>query len=212
MSWLSEALNGGQSAVNKAQNYLNQIPNTGRQYNLPYIQGGQQAGDILTTQYGNMASDPQEFINSIMRNYKPSEGYQFQKGELEKEAGNAAAAGGIAGTPYHQQQQAQLVQQLLSTDMQNWLNNVLGVQRTGLQGEQNLFNTGYDASGRQSDLETNALNQQAGLAYQGQSQKNNAHNQLIQAIIKALPSILGAGWQGFTNNRDMLSSDMYGGS
>jgi hypothetical protein len=137
-------------------------------------------------------SDPTGFINKLMEGYKPSEGYQFQKEQLTKELGNTAAAGGVAGTPQDQMNQGAGVQKLLSGDMQQFLQNVLGVFNTGLEGEQGIANTGYDASKNLTDALGGALNQQGGLAFQNQQQKNQNKNDLWKMFGKALGA--GAGF------------------
>ena len=81
-------------------------------------------------------------------------------------ASNTAAAGGMRGSPYEQQQQQELVQSLLSKDMQQYLQNVVGQQQSGLSGEQNL--SGFSAQaglGLGSNL-ANISGSQGSLAYQ----------------------------------------------
>lgn len=196
MSWLSSLFGGGKSnPANAAMPYLNKIPGVGEKYYNPYIEQGQQAGGMLSEQFQKLMSDPTGFINQLQSQYKPSEGYQFKRGELEKGLGAAAAAGGLAGTPYHQQEYGQMADKLLSEDMQQYLQNALGVYGTGLQGEQDFYNKGFQASGSLADMLAGNLNQQGGLAFQGSAFNKQQQNQLIQALMQALG---GAG--GFASN------------
>ena len=196
MSWLSKLFGGGgdsNSPMNAANQYLNQIPGVAHQGYDPYVNAGQDASGKTKSQYEDMMNDPTGFINKLMEGYKPSEGYQFQKGQLEKSMGNTAAAGGIAGTPMDQLNQAEGIQGLLGKDMQQFLQNVLGRYDKGLEGEEGIVTRGYDASGKLTDALGGALNQQGGLAFQDQQQKNKNKNDLWSMFGKAL----GAGVGGY---------------
>lgn len=192
MSMLSKLFGGGgNSPMNAANQYLNQIPGVGHQGYDPYVNAGLDASGKTKNQYEDLMNDPTGFINKLMEDYKPSEGYQFQKDQLTKELGNTAAAGGIAGTPQDQMNQGQGIQKLLSGDMQQFLQKVLGVFNTGLEGEEGVAGRGFDASKNLTDLLGGALNQQGGLAFQDQQQKNQNKNGLWSMFGKALGA--GAG-------------------
>lgn len=175
-----------------ANNYLDQIPGAAHQGYDDYINAGKDAFGKTKTQYEDMMNDPTGFINKIMEQYKESEGYGFAKDRLTKEMGNAAAMGGVAGTPMDQMNQAEGVQELLSKDMQQFLQNALGRYDTGLTGEEGIATRGYDASGKLTDTIGNSLNQQGGLAFQDQQQKNKNKNDLWSMFGKALGA--GAGF------------------
>lgn len=195
MSWLKKLLGGGYSSspMDAANQYLNQIPGVGHQGYDPYINSGLDASGRTKNQYEALMSDPTAFINKLMEGYKPSEGYQFQKGQLTKDMSNTAAVGGVAGTPMDQLNQAEQIQGLLGKDMQQFLQNVLGAFNTGLEGEEGIANRGYDASRNLTDLLGGALNQQGGLAFQNQQQKNKSRNDMWSMFGKAL----GAGVGGY---------------
>ncbi len=175
---------GKSNPAHAAQPYLDQIPGVTHGAYDPYINRGNAAGDILGEKYGQMSQDPMAFINAIMNGYKPSEGYQFKKDELGRAASNTAAAGGIRGTNQDQVNQEKIVNGLLGEDMQQWLQNVLGVNNVGLQGENNLYNTGFGASGALAGDLSNTLGTQGQLAFQGQSQKNQSLADILGSILK----------------------------
>lgn len=195
MSWLSKLFGGGgdNSPMNAANQYLNQIPGVAHQGYDPYVNAGLDASGKTKSQYEDLMGDPTAFLNKLMEGYKPSEGYQFQKDQLGKEMRNTAAAGGIAGTPQDQLNQAEGIQGLLGKDMQQFLANALGIYRTGLEGEEGIAGRGFDASGKLTDALGGALNQQGGLAFQDQQQKNKNKNDLWSMFGKAL----GAGVGGY---------------
>ncbi len=174
MSMLSKLFGGTpeKNPMMEANQYLNKIPGVAHEGYDPYVNAGLDASGKTKDVYENLMNDPTAFINQLMKGYQPSEGYQFQKGELTKELGNAAAAGGVAGTPYDVMNQGKGIQGLLSGDMQQFLQNALGLFRTGLSGEENIAGRGYNATGQLTDTLGNALNQQGGLAFQNAQQQN----------------------------------------
>lgn len=202
MSWLSKLFGGGGSGggeanpMNDANQYLNQIPGIAHQGYDDYINQGKDASGKTKSAYEDMLNDPTAFINKLMGGYKESEGYQFQKDQLTKELGNTAAAGGIAGTPQDQMNQGQGVQKLLSADMQQFLQNVLGRYDKGLEGEQGIADRGYDASGKLTDTLGNALNQQGGLAFQNAQQNNSDARKNKSDLWSMFGKALGAGAGG----------------
>lgn len=198
MSWLSKAFGGGggrggyRDPAAAASPYLDQVPGVGQKYYNPFIEGGAAAGSRLSGEYEKML-DPTTFLNSLMEQYKPSEGYQFQKSQLEKEIGSSAAAGGIAGTPEHQRLTGEGVEGLLSKDMQQFLSNALGIYGGGISGEQDIYGKGFQASGSLADLLAGNLGSQAGLAFQGAQQSNMNRQAKQNSLMKLLSTALGAG-------------------
>lgn len=191
MSLWDRIFGGGDSGSNVTNQYLSQIPGMERKELGPFIEPGKTAGPILSEQFGQMAQDPTSIINAIMGQYQPSQGYQFEKGELQRALSNTAAAGGMRGTPFEQEQQGKLVQGLLSQDMQDWLRNVLGVQQAGLAGEQGLFGTGAGvAQGMASDL-ANVLGQQAQYAFQGNQARQQRGSDLLSGVLGLAGNVLG---------------------
>ena len=186
---------GGKDPAKEANKYLDQIPGVGKDYYNPYIEGGKESGDILKDQYGRML-DPTQFMDDILKNYKMSEGAQYKHDLLSKGIGNAAAAGGFAGTPEHQRQYGESADQIMSEDMQQYLENALGIQGKGLQGEENFYNKGYEASGSLADLIAGVLGSKGGLAFQSTSQKNANMQALMQALMKAFATGAGGGAGG----------------
>ncbi|AXH77670.1 MAG: putative DNA transfer protein [Caudoviricetes sp.] len=181
-----------------ANYYLNQIPGMAKQNYEPYINQGRAAGDINNEQYKMMSQDPSAFINKIMQTYKPSSGYQFAENKLKRGAANNAAAGGFAGTSYDTNNQSEMVNALLSGDMQQYLSNILGAQNTGLAGNELTANRGYNANTNLTDLLANTLNQQAGLGYDAAERTNmqnaatrNSNNSSNDIFSGTLTNLLG---------------------
>lgn len=195
----------GTNPANAAMPYMNQIPGIGRQYYEPFINEGQQAGQQLNPLYERMSQDPSQYINALMQNYSPSEGYQFKEQQMLRGAQNSAAAGGFAGTQNDQMGQADMIRGLLGGDMQQYLQNVLGVQGTGMQGMENRVGRGYESAGNLAGYLGNALGAQGGLAYQGEAQRNQQRADKRNSIFNLLGNLAGAGAGIYHTNK------MYGG-
>lgn len=153
---------GGENPANVAQPYFNRINENARP---------------LQERFAGLANNPTGSLEELLAKYKPSAAYNLKNEEAQKAIGNSAAAGGVRGTPQDLAASARLSESLLGEDMQQWLNNVLGLQNTGLQGEYNLFG---DTS--------NALGTQGSLAFQGQREENNRFSD----ILKSLSGLAGA--------------------
>lgn len=205
---------GGQDYDNPADSampYLNQVPGTVSPYYQPYIDWGTQAGNTLAPIYQGMATNPQQNYNDIMGGYTQSPAYQYNYDQAMKQQQNAAASGGFTGTDYDQQRQAETSTGLLAQDQQQYYNNVWGQQQYGIQGEQGLFDTGYNASNTLANTLGQNLAAQAGLAYQGtafnnqmQAQQRASRNSLLGTGIGA-----GFGYGGSRNNNNTGYSDPY---
>lgn len=156
----------------KAQPYLEQIPSATQPYYQPYIDQGQQAGGQAANVYSQMSQDPTAYLNQLLSSYTPSKGFQFQQEQALKAARNSAASGGFAGTQYDQMRQADLANSLASQDMYKWLENAMGAQQLGLGGQDRMAQRGYEASRGYGDILGSSLDQQANLAYRGQTDKN----------------------------------------
>ena len=196
MSILSKLFGGGDSPYGAAKPYLDQVPGIGHDTYDDYINKGKTAGGISQDMYDELTKDPTGFINRLMEGYKPSEGYQFSKNELTNEMSNTAAAGGVAGTPLDQMNQAKGVQGLLSKDQQQYLENILGAFNTGLKGEADTATRGFDASKGLGDVLTGNANQNANLGFQDAQQKNANRTAMIQMIAKALGAAGGFAFGG----------------
>lgn len=174
-----------------ASKYLDQIPGVGKQYYNPFINRGAGAGDTLQGEYGKLLN-PTSFMDSIMKNYSLSPGATYERDQLTKGIGNTAAAGGYAGTPEHQRQYGEAADQIMSRDQQQYLQNALGIYGQGLGGEENFFNTGYNASSSLADLLGGKLSSQAGLAFKSDSDRNADRAALMNALMKAFSQGGGA--------------------
>ena len=178
-----------------ANKYNNQIPGVGHKYYDPFITGGQEAGGVLKGEYNKML-DPTAFMDQIMQHYQTSKGAQYQQDKLGRGIGSTAAAGGIAGTPEHQREYGEMASDINSKDMQEYLQNALGIYGGGIKGEQDFYGKGYDASKEMADLLGGNLASQGSMAYKGAQQTNMDRQALMNALMKALGQAAGGAGGG----------------
>lgn len=193
MSWFSELFHGGKDPSKEANKYLDQIPGAVNPYYQPYINQGQDANKMLMEEYSKLLGNPNELYNQFASGYKQSPGYQTRLNEALQSASNAAAAGGMAGSPMHQQLAAQKAIDLSSKDFEDYLNHIMGLYGTGLSGEQELGEQGFKASTGYGDILGQKLGSQAQYGYAGQAGRNanqaNMFNNLISGATTFAPGM-----------------------
>ena len=173
----------GNQANKKMNKQMGQIQGYGREAYNPFIQQGQQAGQQLNPMYSQMAANPSGQYNDIMSQYQPSAGYQYKQGKLNQMMHNTAASGGYAGTGGDQQQRGELTNALMGEDMQQFLQNILGIKGAGMTGLQHQADTGYHAAGSMADYLGSAAGQKSlfNMVGQGQNQANRNEGASILA-------------------------------
>jgi hypothetical protein len=174
-----------------AMPFLEKIPGMLQEQYGPYQQQGQDAYGQMNPVLNQMTSDPAAFLESLGKNYQQSPGYNFKRDEMLKAAGNSAASGGMAGSLSDIQNQGRLAEMLAGDDYQQWLQNAMGVQGMGLQGQQGLYNTGFNASSNMAGDLSNVLGSQSSLAFQGQANKNKSQADIAKALMTALGAVGG---------------------
>ncbi len=147
---------------NASKGYLDQYEHQLPGYYNDYIHRGGRAGSDLEGRYGSLLNDPGGLQNKIGQGYHQSPGFKFALQQALGAGNNAAAAGGMSGTPQHQQRNMKTATGLADQDYNHWLSNSLGLYNQGLTGEQGMYGTGFNAS--------NALAQGMGSAFGAQAQ------------------------------------------
>lgn len=163
-NWVNPATQAGQT--------IGQIPNQMSPYFQPYINAGNNALPQLQSQYGSLLNDPGGVMNKIGGSYQQSPGLSFAIKQALQASKNAAASGGMAGSPQHELQNMGIASNLASNDYNQWLSNALNLYQGGLSGNQNLYNTGFAGSSTMADAIKDALARQAELQYKGQAAEN----------------------------------------
>lgn len=174
-----------------ARPYFDKVPSTLSPYFQPYIDQGQKAGNDAQSQYSRMTSNPADLLSSIGQGYHQSPGFQFKLQQALQGSNNAAAAGGMLGTPAHQQENAGVEEGLANQDYEGWLNHVLGLYGQGVTGEQHTADTGYNASSDYGTSLSNALMNQGMLAERGTEAQNQYNQNESNAESGGLGDVLG---------------------
>jgi len=161
------------SPEDQAAKYYDRIPGEGHKYYDPYIESGNRARGNLEGQYGEMTNDPGALMARLMKGYKESPGFNFEKKQGLDSIENAAASGGMMGTQGHQQQAGDLATQLSSRDSGDYLKNAMGLYGRGIEGEEGMNKMGFEGSDKLAEMLSRALMSRGNLAYQGQAGENN---------------------------------------
>jgi hypothetical protein len=186
---LSAMFGGGANPASAAMPYVQQVPDVMHQYFDPYVASGQDALSTLTGQYQTLLDDPSQIYNQMAAGYTQSPGYQWNYDQAMKAATDAAAAGGMSGTPASQQQAATMASGVAAQDFNPYMQSVLGLYGQGLQGEQALNQMGYQGSKELAESLANNLMTQGTLAFQGQEQQNKATGDLLSGLLGAGTSL-----------------------
>lgn len=117
--------------------------------------------------------DPSKFINEQMGNYQASPYAQYQQQQQMNALNNMASASGLMGSTPAMQQAQQNAQNISSQDMQQYLNNVLGINTQYGQGVGNMMNMGQGAANQLTNLYGNMGQNMGQLAYNQRAAKNN---------------------------------------
>ncbi len=189
MSWLSNQLGGGKNPADAAMPYLNQIPGQTQQYYQPYFEAGKGTLPNLQGQYDQLLNNPGGKLNQMGQDFQQSPGFKYALQQALQGAGHAAAAGGMAGSPQHEQQNMGIANDMANQDYYNWLNHATGLYGQGLQGEQGLAGMGQQAGQNMGDMIGQTLSQQGNLAFQGQRQQNQTQNDLFSSVFKGAGSL-----------------------
>lgn len=199
MSWLS-GLFGGKNPANAAMPYLNQIPGQTSPYMQPYFEAGKNSLPHLQEQYGGLTNDPGSMMNKFGESYKQSPGLNFAIQQAMQGGNHAAAAGGMAGSPEHEQQNMQMANDMASQDYNNWMKNALGMYGQGLEGEQKMAGMGQQSGQDLASMIANTLQQKAGYGYAGQAAQNQQKSGLFGNIASAAGTALGGPMGGAFSN------------
>lgn len=190
MGFFDKIFGGGyENPAEAAQPYLSQIPGATSKYFEPYVQAGQRALPKLESEYGGLLEHPGMQLNEIGSQFHESPGFKFALQQALQSAGNAAAAGGMAGSPMHEQQNMGIATNLGNQEYYNWLNPALNLYTRGLGGMEGLASGGLQAGGSLADMIAQTLAQQAQLAYTGSQNENEARSSRMANIGKGIGAL-----------------------
>jgi hypothetical protein len=176
----------GGNPADAGMEYLDKISGTMKEYMDPFINAGKGMLPSLQDQYGQLVNDPSGKLKQFGANFQQDPGYQWNLGEALRGANQAAAAGGMAGSPMAQQNAGMISSNMANNTYQDYLRNVMGLYGQGLGGQQGIYNTGFMGASNLSQDLAQALMSQAKMAYEGQAKQNNSMGGLFGGIAGAL--------------------------
>lgn len=116
--------------------------------------------------------NPSGFINNIMGQYQESPYARYQQQQAMRAAQNMGSASGLTGSTPLQMQAQQNASNISSQDMNQWLQNVLGINSQYGAGNQYLMGQGANAANALTGMYGN-MGQQMGQAAYGQQAGRN---------------------------------------
>lgn len=134
-------------AMKQWQKYYGQA----QQYQNPFFEAGTNA---LPKYQGwlDQMSNPSEFINRLMGQYQQSPWARFQTEQGIRANNNAGSASGLIGSTPLGRENANYAEKISSEDMNQWLQNVLGINTAYGAGEGSLVSGGQNAANSISNL------------------------------------------------------------
>lgn len=196
MGGLGSALGGmlgsssSQDPMDAAQQYMGQIPGTLQQYLGSYSQMGQQLAPELQSMYTNIAQNPDANLAQLGAGFHQDPGYQYNLNQQLQAGNQAAAAGGMAGSPAAQQQAQQTASGLANQGYQQYLQNAMGQQNLGLQGMGGLEQQGFGASQDISQMLSDMMMSQAQMAA-AQAEQNQSSGSGLGSTIGGILGMAG---------------------
>lgn len=179
------AFGGGYKDPTKnASNTIGQIPGQVSPYYQPYMDAGKGALGDIQNQYQDLFGG--KTYDKLASGYKESPGYKFKLDQAIQGANNAQAAGGMLGTPQHQQVNMETAEGIASKDFQDYMNSQMGLYNTGMNAAQGINNMGYGASDSMANTLANSMGQQGQMQFYGDAGKNMWKNQGMNNIFSGL--------------------------
>lgn len=209
-------LHGGKNPSRNALPYTQNIPGMTMPYMSPFFNAGVGALPELQNQYSGLLKNPAEKLNQIGAGYQQSPGFKFALDQALGASGQAAAAGGMAGSPAHQQEAMQLGTNMANQDYNNYMQHALGLYNSGLSGQQGLYEGGRQTGNSMADMIANAMQQSGNLAFRGQQDRNAGTNSMLSGLGRGLGAL--SAFTPFSSLNSLspwgggMSSSMYGGS
>ncbi len=128
--------------------------------------------------------DPSSFINNLMGKYNESPWAKFQQQQAMRAGTNAASASGMTGsTPFAQALQ-QNASNISSQDLNQWLQNVLGINTQFGSGQKSLVDTGQTSANALTNMYGNTGNNMAEAAYGKKAGENQDTMNTVGGVLK----------------------------
>lgn len=149
----------------------------------PYVAGGQR-GMANFEHWLAGQRDPSSFINNLMSQYQTSPYAKFQMQQGQNAANNAASASGMMGSTPFMQASQDYAHGISQQDMNQYLQNVLGVNTQYGAGQNALMQGGQNAANALTNLYSHMGDQMGAAAYGREAGKNQDRSNMWGGLIK----------------------------
>ena len=157
------------------------------EYYGPWRDAGLKALPTLEEQYMMLLTNPAGINQMMGSTYQQSPGYDYQMQQSMNAANQAAAAGGMLGTPSHQNQAMTQSQNIANQDYWQYVNHLTGLYNQGLGVAGDVNKMGYNASSAIASDLARFMGAEMGLA----GQSANYQNQMMNSLFGGVGSMLG---------------------
>jgi hypothetical protein len=163
-----------ENAGNEYEKYYNQSQG----YQEPYYNAGKEAiGGYQDWLHG--MENPSEFINKQMGSYNESPYAHYLQQNALRSAQNLGSSNGLSGSTPMMQFMQQNANNIASGDINDWLQNVLGINSQYGAGLNNLMGYGQNASNTMSQNAMNQGQRMGDVAYNQQAAKDQRMGNII---------------------------------
>lgn len=135
----------------KAMEQYQHYANLGQATQQPFLNAGTNAIGNFQNWLSGM-QNPSQFINNQMANYQESPYAHYLQQQAMNAGQNAASASGLIGSSPFIQQMQRDASGIASGDMNQWLQNVLGINSQYGQGQFGLMNSGQQSANALTDM------------------------------------------------------------
>lgn len=195
----------GSGGMEDAEKYLGQIEQMMKEMYGPYRESGMRAMSELEEQYMQLLNSPEAVNAMLSSGFQASPGYEYQVQQGMNATNQAAAAGGMLGTPSHQQQAASMNQNIANQDYYQYMNQMTGLYNQGLSQANNMNQMGFNATNQMAQGMQGVGQSMASLGYASQQNQSNA-------LMELLGLGAGIGMSALGMPGGMTISDMIGGT
>ena len=182
--------NNYKNPAKSANETLDQIPGKTKEYMTPWYEAGKNALPGYTEFMQQMMQHPDQIINMLGQGYKKSPGYDWNLKQGQMAIGNAKAAGGMLGTPQHEQESAEMAQGLASKDFNTYMDRVMQGLGIGAGGVGGIVSQGAKSGESLADMIAKVLGQKAQNQFAGTAGENAANAQQQSNLLSAVGSVL----------------------
>lgn len=175
------SLFGSDRPYKKAMHEYRKQMERAAQVQQPWLEAGQNAIPAYQN-WLQSQQDPSGFINNLMGDYQESPYAHYLQQQSMNAGQNAASASGLMGSTPLMQQLQQNSSNIASGDINQWLQNVLGINTQYGQGQQNLMQGGQNAANALSGVYNTAGQNMGQAAYGAANARNQDWGRIIGSI------------------------------